>query len=828
MPASVSKHPRRWSVFAASAVACMLVAATVFFIATRNPGNAPAVAQPVTLVPSRTPGPNPFTESVASGAPGAATQAVVAKSAALRRTLPTDRDTHLLVATGTVPGLYGGSRQLHVCDPPKLVSYLKAHQDKAAAWAGVEGIESVGIGTFVAALTPVLLNSDTLVGNHGYLDGKALPHPTVLQAGTAVLVDATGTPRVQCNCGNPLTPPVLLDLGTATTTGPAWPDYSPAAVTVIKPGTASARLTLVDVTNGTTYQAGPGSDTGLWAAASVDTAQPVPWTSTITTSTDGRTWTMASAIHGESVYQLAYGNGIWLAAASRPWETGRTIPPTQLFESTDLRSWSQVASLADHVSGLSYGSGSWVATGYGVSMGTGTLAWQSTDATHWGVAATTLGEGGPGVQHLAARGHGNGQWLGVVADPAPPAATFAAALPAPLDWTSTSTDGRTWKKLVPLPGKATGAAVAYGAGTWLVAENKWVPGSPGTNQASVALSRDGTTWAVDPATGIGTNSFTAAGYGNGTWMAATIPSPGSGSSVAAMDSATFFTSTDAKKWSPAATLPHTVQALAFGAVQAALQATPAPSPSGTASPPASGTASPAPGIGGSLANGNYSLAVARDVSCHASTLNGAVLTVRTDTSSLVTTTGTRFNGQVVRQGTSGFTIEQVTTADGSGNVLGIKLEGGTVADGSLSGQGYEGRGAVRGPGAGQAQPDCHFTFTAAPAHAAPVHPAGPSPTPSPAPPPSPSASPAGSCTPGTVLGVVNAHQPASKALTVSAQDIRCSGSWITAGVNDPANRAQYTVLLHRVNGIWTRVDRQAACTANQVPADIRQLACNSN
>src|SRR2546429_115073 len=72
--------------------------------------------------------------------------------------------------------------------------------------ASVEGIEPNDIATYVASLTPVILTSDTLVTNHGYANGHATTLRSVLQAGTAVMVDNTGVPRVKCNCGNPLTP----------------------------------------------------------------------------------------------------------------------------------------------------------------------------------------------------------------------------------------------------------------------------------------------------------------------------------------------------------------------------------------------------------------------------------------------------------------------------------------------------------------------------------------------------------------------------------------------------------------------------------------------
>lgn len=243
---------RSWVVaVVAIAVAVVAVSAAVIVVAVKGGGPAP-VAASVTLEPAASAGADPFTASVARG-PVEVAGAARAKSAAFRRTLPADRITHTLVVTGTAPGLYGGSGNVHVCDPQQLVTFLAQHPDKAAAWAKVLGIAPANIAGYVATLTPVLLTGDTLVGNHGYRGGVATFHLSVLQAGTAVMVDATGTPRVKCNCGNPLTPPQLITLSKANTRGVAWPGYTPAAVTAVRPGTATGTLRVVNITTGSIY-----------------------------------------------------------------------------------------------------------------------------------------------------------------------------------------------------------------------------------------------------------------------------------------------------------------------------------------------------------------------------------------------------------------------------------------------------------------------------------------------------------------------------------------------------------------------------------------------
>lgn len=138
---------------------------------------------------------------------------------------------------GTFPGgavgLYGGTPNSSSCDPDSLVAFLQAHPDKAAAWAGVQGITSDDIPRYVAELTPMFLRSDTAVTNHGFAKGNATTVHSVLQAGTAVLVDKFGVPRVRCYCGNPLTPPQLFSKPRYI--NPAWPTFSRTNITTIQP-----------------------------------------------------------------------------------------------------------------------------------------------------------------------------------------------------------------------------------------------------------------------------------------------------------------------------------------------------------------------------------------------------------------------------------------------------------------------------------------------------------------------------------------------------------------------------------------------------------------
>jgi hypothetical protein len=141
------------------------------------------------------------------------------------------------IRVGIEPGLYGGSGSDHLCDPRLIGDFLAQDPDKASAWASAAGIEVDEIDEFLETLTPVRLLADTWVTNHGYRDGQATPRQSILQAGTMVLVDELGVPRVRCKCGNPLQPPeVPSDLGTVDFIGEPWEGFDSDELLVIEPG----------------------------------------------------------------------------------------------------------------------------------------------------------------------------------------------------------------------------------------------------------------------------------------------------------------------------------------------------------------------------------------------------------------------------------------------------------------------------------------------------------------------------------------------------------------------------------------------------------------
>jgi hypothetical protein len=172
------------------------------------------------------------------------------------------------VVEGAAPAVYGGSRNAQVCDVQALVDFLTAEENagQAVAWAGVQGIEVSEIADYVATLTAVRLRFDTRVTNHGYTDGEANSFQSLLQAGTAVLVDELGVPRVKCNCGNPLLEPEAMGGGmdvdsVAQNPDEAWESLDPAQVVEVTPASAEVtEITIVDFEDGTLLDRPVGSD----------------------------------------------------------------------------------------------------------------------------------------------------------------------------------------------------------------------------------------------------------------------------------------------------------------------------------------------------------------------------------------------------------------------------------------------------------------------------------------------------------------------------------------------------------------------------------------
>ncbi|MFF8605611.1 DUF6777 domain-containing protein [Streptomyces sp. NPDC015346] len=212
-------------------------------------GGTTAASQEVLLQPVAAQGPDPFTDSTAKpGAPPAA--------APPRGEAPSGANREI---TGSTPGLYGGTRSETSCDVERQIAFLTADVPKARAFAEGAGIPEHELADWLRGLTPVVLRADTRVTNHGYSGGRATAYQSVLQAGTAVLVDRYGAPRVRCACGNPLRTPSAVR--GAARSGTPWPGYHPDRVVVIRPTTTVVQsLVIVDVVDRTWIERRTGTD----------------------------------------------------------------------------------------------------------------------------------------------------------------------------------------------------------------------------------------------------------------------------------------------------------------------------------------------------------------------------------------------------------------------------------------------------------------------------------------------------------------------------------------------------------------------------------------
>ncbi|MER5470734.1 PASTA domain-containing protein [Streptomyces sp. NPDC002685] len=152
---------------------------------------------------------------------------------------------------------FGGSAQPGTCAVAKLKKFLTAPKNSAKAreWARILNIRPDQISGYIDRLTPVVLRHDTLVTNHEYKHGKAVPFDALLQAGIAVLVDRQGLPAVKCSCGNPLRPSKVTTQKTSVrfqNGNRKWSGYRQDRIVVVEPPPGKARidrLRLVDVEN---------------------------------------------------------------------------------------------------------------------------------------------------------------------------------------------------------------------------------------------------------------------------------------------------------------------------------------------------------------------------------------------------------------------------------------------------------------------------------------------------------------------------------------------------------------------------------------------------
>ncbi len=549
---------RRWVVpVVVVVVAALFGAAGVIVFVGPRPGRAAGAS--VRLEAAGRPGSDPFTTSVTIGKTAAFPGTIHAITTHQVAHLASDSNTGGLRAAGNAPGLYGGTGNNAVCDPHQLAGFLTHNPSKAAAWAGVLGIRPSQIAGYVATLTPVVLTTDTRVTNHGYRNGAATTLQSVLQAGTAVLVDARGIPRVKCGCGNPLTPPTSTPIG--STTGTPWPTYQRTTVTTITPAPQPIKtLTLTNLDTGTTYQQPTGTRTGTtprqptdtnsgtWLAMTWKAGSPGQFTGKASASTDGGgTWTAlpdGCSDFCSDASGLAYGAGKWVGLE------GRYGNGTVKVSGDGGKTWTSTE--VGNIGAVAYGNGRWVALG--ASSARAAVEYTSTDGTHWTQVAATGLPGGNflgGVDwHWNSVAFGGGSWVALETD---------CATQCHESVMFTSTNGTDWDQ----SGQPfnDGAVAAYGSGQWVVAANAGHGYENGQSvvdpqsAAVVSISRDLTHWSKTSVPAWG--EYLA--FGGGTWLLAAYPEGLSASSATRL-----FSSADAHTWRAAVTLDGTLGALAFG------------------------------------------------------------------------------------------------------------------------------------------------------------------------------------------------------------------------------------------------------------------------
>ncbi|WP_189986320.1 DUF6777 domain-containing protein, partial [Streptomyces spinoverrucosus] len=228
-----------------------LVAAVGLTVFLTRPVGAPAQAGEVILQPTNTTGPDPYTQSTAN---------TTSSLPAAAPSTPTKTNAIRSVA-GSEPGLYGGSRNVASCDVEKQIRYLSSDKAKNKAFASVLGIRESTVPSYLRSLTPVQLRSDTRVTNHGYRDGASTSYQAVLQAGTAVLVNGYGEPKVRCACGNPLDRAVAQK-GTPKQKGTAWSGYRPQKVVVVNRSATEMKEFVIFDTKDRDWVSRPSGDNG--------------------------------------------------------------------------------------------------------------------------------------------------------------------------------------------------------------------------------------------------------------------------------------------------------------------------------------------------------------------------------------------------------------------------------------------------------------------------------------------------------------------------------------------------------------------------------------
>ncbi|BAW08210.1 hypothetical protein NS14008_11045 [Nocardia seriolae] len=204
--------------------------------------------------------------------------------------------------SGDLPGLYGAPRDRALTDRDDMIAFYTAHpgesnsaakvleSDSSFTWSGGQHLAGPDLVRYLRELTPVLLRIDLRVTNYGLVDGRAVAHQSILQAGTAVLVDVHGVLRFRSLSGSPLTLPTALP-HTPKFLGSPWQGFEAKRVGAVSPSPSPLTLiVLVDIVTGQPFERPVGTtgggdvDHAGWASTStpppITPVTPAPTTST--------------------------------------------------------------------------------------------------------------------------------------------------------------------------------------------------------------------------------------------------------------------------------------------------------------------------------------------------------------------------------------------------------------------------------------------------------------------------------------------------------------------------------------------------------------------
>jgi len=259
--ATKSRRHGRWIAAGVALVAAVGVGAAVLASATSGPAQPELILEAVTSA-----GPGPF-------APDFGNAQSPLPGTSLASSTPAGIGAGSTVQ-GATEGLYRSAQDTAACDRDGLAAYYTDRPVLRAAWVGAlrtdsslrwsrgsSGVDPADLWTYFAELTPVLLRADVRVTDHSYIDNTVQPFQAILQAGTAVLVDVFGVPRVRCTSGSPLIGPDASG-PVPVQVGQRWPGFEQASVLTVS-GTRQAvkQFGLVDLTGSKSFRR-PAGTTG--------------------------------------------------------------------------------------------------------------------------------------------------------------------------------------------------------------------------------------------------------------------------------------------------------------------------------------------------------------------------------------------------------------------------------------------------------------------------------------------------------------------------------------------------------------------------------------